>query len=142
MFRSLDARSRLVLVRRLLALHSLVVGIGLLILPERYLDIFGFHAYHGRFFMMQGGVFHIVMAVAYVLASLRVDASPAWPMLVVTVKLTATLFLLLYFWLAEPSWMVLASAVGDAIMGAAVIVTYYQYRGGFPTPRATSKWNG
>ena len=72
------------------------------------------------------------------------DMSPeaAWAMLVVTVKLTATVFLLLYFWLAEPSWMVLASAVGDAIMGAAVIVTYYQYRGGFPTPRATSKWNG
>ncbi len=45
----------------LVALHSFCVGVGLILIPLEYFDLFGFHAYSGNFFKIQAGVFHIVM---------------------------------------------------------------------------------
>ena len=49
-------------------LHTTGVATGLCLLPTEYLVYFGFEGYQGHFFQTQAGVFHLVMAVAYLLA--------------------------------------------------------------------------
>jgi signal transduction histidine kinase len=65
----LDPRKQLFVLLWLVAIHSIGVAFGLIFLPPEYLHYFGFADYSGRFFMMQSGVFHIVMSVAYLMAA-------------------------------------------------------------------------
>ena len=53
----------------LVAIHSFCVGLGLILIPLDYFDLFGFYEYSGNFFKIQAGVFHIIMCGAYVLAA-------------------------------------------------------------------------
>ena len=51
------------------ALHSALVGIGLMAAPPALLERFGFGTVSQRFFPVQGGVFHLVMVMFYVTAA-------------------------------------------------------------------------
>ena len=46
--------------------------------------------------------------------------------LTIAAKFTATIFLLSYYLLAERIWMVLASGLGDLVMGLAVLLLYFR----------------
>jgi len=50
----------------LIAVHSFLVGIALILFPPSYLEFFGFSNYQYSFFQAQGGVFHLViLSVGY-----------------------------------------------------------------------------
>ncbi|OQX77633.1 MAG: hypothetical protein B6D61_06890 [Bacteroidetes bacterium 4484_249] len=52
----------------LIAIHSFMVGMLLIFLPAADLAFFGFNVIE-KFFSIQGGVFHVVMSIAYVIAA-------------------------------------------------------------------------
>ena len=111
----------------LIALPSFAVGIGLILFPPSYLEFFGFHNYNYTFFQAQGGVFHIVMCTAYLLASKYMYQSPGLINFSVLAKAIATTFLIIYFLLVEKSWMILLSAIGDGVMAIILYILYKRF---------------
>ena len=112
----------------LIALHSFSVGIGLILFPPNYLEIFGFHNYAYSFFQAQGGVFHIVMSVAYIMAIKYMYKSPGLIVFSISAKSMATIFLLVYFIFVESSWMIIMSAFGDAVMASILFLLYRRFK--------------
>ena len=112
----------------LIALHSLSVGIGLILFPPSYLEFFGFENYSFSFFQVQGGVFHIVMAMAYIMASNYMYKSPGLIIFSVSAKSMATVFLIIYYLFVESSWMIIMSALGDAIMASILYLLYTRFK--------------
>ncbi len=112
----------------LIALHSLLVGIGLILFPPSYLEFFGFHNHNYSFFQAQGGVFHIVMCIAYVMAIKFMYKSPGLIIFSISAKSMATLFLIIYYVFWESSWMIIMSAFGDAVMAAMLYFLYNRFQ--------------
>jgi len=109
---------------RLIALHSFLVGVGLIFFPPSYIELFGFKNYSFSFFQVQGGIFHIVMFVAYLMATKYMYKSAGLICFSITAKTIATVFLLVYYLFFENSWMIIMSAVGDGLMA---YILYYLY---------------
>ncbi len=57
----------------LVAIHSFLVGVGLILLPSSLIDFFGYETCAERLFPSQGGVFHIAMAVGYAMAAFNIS---------------------------------------------------------------------
>lgn len=112
----------------LIALHSICVGIGLILFPPSYLEFFGFENYTYSFFQIQGGVFHIVMAMAYIMASYYLIKSPGLIIFSISAKFMATVFLIIYYLFVENSWMIILSALGDAIMASILFLLYNRFK--------------
>ena len=112
----------------LFTIHSAIVGFALILIPFHLLEFFGYFDYSGIFFKTQGGVFHIVMAVAYALAAVNLEKAHFVIVFIIAAKSMATLFLLSYFFWIEPIWMVLLSALGDGAMAVVLYLIYSQYR--------------
>jgi hypothetical protein len=119
---------RLRLILGLVAAHSTAVGIGLLIAHPTILRALGFQAVGEPFFPSQGGIFHIVMAVAYTLPALHPARFEPFILLAVIAKTMATLFLIGYWLLVDPIWSVLLSGIGDLLMGALILVVWLSWR--------------
>ena len=64
-----DPSRRLRLLLRLVAAHSLAVGLALVLAPADVFVRLGYAPLGERFFPVQGGVFHIVMAAGYLMAA-------------------------------------------------------------------------
>jgi hypothetical protein len=105
----------------LVAIHSFCVGLGLILIPLDYFELFGFHEYSGNFFKIQAGVFHIVMCGAYVSAARDPVHSRVMISFSIFAKMIATVFLLSYAHFIDMVWMVLASGIFDFIMGMVLI---------------------
>ena len=112
----------------LIALHSLSVGIGLILFPPSYLEFFGFENYSYSFFQVQGGVFHIVMAMAYIMAIKYMYKSPGLIVFSVSAKSLATVFLIIYYLFVESSWMIIMSALGDAAMASILYFLFNRFK--------------
>ena len=104
--------------------HSAAVGIGLILLPASAFAYFGFHPYTERFFPIQGGVFHIVMAIAYGLAARSHGKHHALIAFIISAKLLATVFLITYYIFVDRVWMLLLSSAGDGTLGLFILATY------------------
>jgi len=105
----------------LVAIHSFCVGLGLMIIPLDYYDLFGFYDYSGNFFKIQAGVFHIVMSGAYVLAARDPVGNQVLILFSIFAKMIATVFLISYAVFIDMVWMVLASGIFDLLMGLVLI---------------------
>ena len=112
----------------LIALHSFIVGIGLIVMPPQLMEFLGFNSLGDRFFQSQGGVFHIVMAIAYSLAALRTSRFECLILFSIIVKFSATIFLFIYYFFAAQIWMVLLSGITDCLMGIVILLEYALYR--------------
>ena len=110
----------------LIALHSFIVGIGLIVMPPQLMEFLGFNSLGDRFFQSQGGVFHIVMA--YSLAALRTSRFECLILFSIIVKFSATIFLFIYYFFAAQIWMVLLSGITDCLMGIVILLEYALYR--------------
>ncbi len=130
----LDARKRLDLVLWLVAVHSAFVGLGLILMPASTMPFFGFEVTGEKFFALQGGVFHLVMAVAYALATIRAERYRGLILLAILAKFMATVFLFVYYLFVERIWTVLLSGAGDCLMGIAILVAFLNYRRGKKRP--------
>ena len=112
----------------LFTVHSAMVGIALILIPFQLLEFFGYFGYSGIFFKTQGGVFHVVMAVAYGLAAINLEKAHFVIVFIIAAKSMATLFLLTYYFWIEPIWTVFFSALGDGAMAAVLYLVYSKYR--------------
>jgi hypothetical protein len=105
----------------LIALHSAIVGC-LLLLATRWGAAFGGWAeVEPLFFARQAGVFHIVVAIGYLLEYFRYRGIG----LLLTAKCTALLFLAGSMLVEAQPWVVPLSALGD---GAMALVAWIVHR--------------
>lgn len=120
-----DPLRRLALLLRLIALHSLVTGSALIVLPPALMPLFGYGDHPGeRFFQVQGGVLHLVMAAVYLLAAARPRRNRDLVLLSIGAKAAALLFLSAYYLLVDPVWVVGLSGLADGAMGLAVYLAW------------------
>ena len=108
----------------LVMLHSLAVGIGLIFMPAAWMPFFGFEPYVKNFYQMQGGIFHIVMCVAYSMAAIDYKKYDALVLFSITAKFIAFFFLFLYFLFVDSAWMIIFSAAADGLMGLIILWAY------------------
>jgi len=120
-------RTLLVILLWIFVVHSTVVALLLIFLPAESLHYFGYSGYQGRFFQVQGGVFHLVMAVAYLIAAVKTEKAGLIIIFIIVAKTMATVFLLSYFFLSEHIWILLPSAAGDGAMAVLLFLFYRRY---------------
>ena len=116
------------LILWLAAIHSAATGIALIIMPDSAMSFFGLRPCVEKFFPAQGGVFHLIMTVAYALAAVGRERYHGLILLIIVTKLAATAFLIVYSAFVNAAWIAVFSAVVDGAIGIAVIVTYRLYR--------------
>ena len=111
----------------LIAIHSICFGISLIVLPIPVIEFFGFRLIE-KFFAVQGGVFHIVVSLAYIMAAMDLRNASKLIILSCTAKFMATIFLVLYFFFVSHIFMVIFSGIADFLMGVAILSLYLLYR--------------
>jgi hypothetical protein len=98
----------------LIALHSFIAGCLLILLGNSGISYFGFPE-GNQFFQVQGGVFHLVMCVAYILAA-KEPSNSKLIILVILAKSIAFTYLLIYYFAVDPIITVLLSGIADGVM--------------------------
>jgi hypothetical protein len=101
----------------LVSLHSYAVAFGLLFLTEWGAHFGGWETVTPLFFPRQGGVFHLLLASAYLYDYVHYKSVT----FLITAKFTATVFLGAMWAIDGGPWLVPASLAGDLIMGLAVL---------------------
>lgn len=105
-----------------IAIHSFVIGILLIFLPASAFHFFGFNI-SVKFFTIQSGVFHILMAVAYSIAAYHLSKAELLIKFIIIVKITASIFLFIYYFL-DNNIIILLSGIGDFLMAIIVLFLY------------------
>ena len=100
----------------LIAVHSLVVGLFLTFATDWGARLGGFPSPVPLFFPRQGGAFHFVVTVIYLVEYFHYRGV----FLLVMTKSMAVLFLVLASLLMAVPWLVPLSALGDGLMAVAV----------------------
>ena len=118
---------RLIIILLLTAIHSFFVGIGLIVQIPKLMLLFGFGHINQPFFSAQAGIFHILLAVAYALAALNPQHNNTLIKFIITVKITATLFLFMYFFFIESIWMVLVSGIVDGLFALGILIAHRSF---------------
>jgi hypothetical protein len=107
----------------LIALHSFIVGILLIVLPPDIMQFFGFQI-HERFFQTQGGVFHLVLCIAYILITTNILENKNLTIFSISAKIIATIFLSSYYLFVSPIITVFLSGIGDFLMAIIIFLFY------------------
>ncbi len=102
----------------LVALHSALLGVMAMVAPEWGVRFGGFGSASPLFFARQVGVFHVVVAVAYLIEWWRYGGVT----ILLMAKTTAVLFLSVQMMLAPLPWIVPVSLAGDAAMALVVLL--------------------
>jgi hypothetical protein len=110
----------------LIAIHSICFGLALIIFPSSWIEYFGFRL-EEKFFADQGGVFHLIISLAYIMAALAPETSKKFVILSCVTKFTAAIFLFSYFLFDRQIIMVFLSGIGDLMMGLAIFLAYRYY---------------
>ena len=111
----------------LIAIHSFCFGVSLIVLPIPVIEFFGFRLVE-KFFAVQGGVFHIVVSLAYIMAAMDLQNAKKLIILSCTAKFMATIFLISWFIFGSHIFMVIFSGIADFLMGIAILSLYLLYR--------------
>ncbi len=106
----------------LVTFHSILVGFGLLFIPSSFLNNFGFNYYKENFFQAQGGIFHIGLSISYCMAALKPNESIPIIKFIISIKLLAFLFLIIYFILISHNYIILLSGLCDGLMGVIILM--------------------
>jgi hypothetical protein len=123
-----DPARRLSLLLWLVAVHSAVVGLGLIWQPAGLFARLGYAPVGEPFFPVQGGVFHVVMAIGYALAARDLAGNRCLASFAIVVKAAATVFLIGYWLLEARLAVVLLSGIGDGLMAVLIGVGYASWR--------------
>ena len=122
------AENRLRLLLAAVALHSLAVGLGLILVPPDLMQRFGYGSFQERFFAVQAGVFHFVMVTMYALPAYRLRRWEPLAELAIIAKFIAFLFLIIYYTFVDTIWVVLFSGLADGAMGVLIWIALRSYR--------------
>lgn len=122
-----DPMLRLSIVLWLMAVHSFLVGAGLIIQVPKVMELFGFQPCNEHFFPAQGGVFHVVMAVGYALAAYDSVRYRCLVLFSIFVKVAASLFLISYFVFVDGILMILISGIGDGVLCLMLYLSFISY---------------
>ena len=106
----------------LIAFHSLIVGCLLILLGNSGIVYFGFPE-GNQFFQVQGGVFHLVMCLAYLIAAHDTGNSKLI-FFIIGAKSIATVYLLIYYFFVAPVLTIMLSGLADGIMAVLVAVLW------------------
>jgi len=106
----------------LIAVHSIAIGLALIIQPAILMEWSGFNSEYERFFPAQGGVFHLLMAVAYLMGAMNSKKYHYLIIFSIIVKAVATTFLLVYCITVEFKWTILFFGLGDGVMGVMILI--------------------
>jgi hypothetical protein len=120
----MDGGRRLSLVLWVVALHSLAAGLGLILTGPAGLQRFGYALAGEPFFAVQGGVFHLVLVLAYVVAALNPAAHRDLVLLAIAAKAIALLFLVSYYLFVSAIVVVLVSGLVDGAFGLAILLAF------------------
>lgn len=101
----------------LIALHSYAVGLALMFLTRWGTRFGGWPDVEPLFFARQAGIFHLLIATAYLLEYFRNGTVT----LLVLAKLTAVVFLGAMMWVEPAPWAVPLSALADGLMAVMVV---------------------
>ena len=108
----------------MIALHSVVVGLFLVFVTSWGVAFGGWTNVHPLFFPRQAGVFHFVVAAAYLIEYFRYRGV----LLIVTAKSIAVIFLVDATFRYGGPWAGPLSTAGDAAMAVVVWVVYLKAR--------------
>jgi len=111
----------------MVALHSFSMGLTLIAQPTFLMKMAGFGQTCDRFFPTQGGIFHMLMAVAYLMGAVNIEKYYYIIIFSIIVKATATFFLMLYCFAVDFKWIILLSGIGDFIMGLMIFIALQNY---------------
>lgn len=115
----------------LVAAHSVAVGLALLLAPDLATGFAGFGPVRPTFFARQAGIFHLVVAVGYLLEHRRGSAA-----LLVCAKGTAFAFLTVSWLGGAEAWSVPLSGLSDGGMALVAWVLWRRARPGGRQPQA------
>lgn len=107
-----------------IAAHSAAIGLAALVATEWGVRFSGFAGAEPLFFPRQVGIFHVVVAVTYLVEHIRWRSVT----ILLTTKCIAVAFLTVMLWVDRLPWVVPLSAVGDGAMAAAVIFVRLRVR--------------
>ncbi len=110
----------------IVAAHTFGVVVVLIVAGDTIMEIFGFPHLESRFFQMQGGVFHLLVSYVYYKASTDPKRYEYLIVFSVVIKMTATVFLFLYYLFIESIVMVLLSGIIDFGMGLIILLLYWK----------------
>jgi len=110
----------------LIAIHSIGFGLVLILLPCEWLAFFGFQLQE-KFFADQGGLFHLIISLVYIMAARDPEHSKPYIFLSCVTKFSAAIFLVSYFFFDRQIIMVLLSGIIDFMMGLAILLSYKLY---------------
>ncbi len=123
------SEKRLSILLWLIAVHSFIVGVGLIVMPAELMEYLGFNPTIERFFPSQGGVFHIAMSVAYALPAFNIKKFEQLIRFSIIVKVIATLFLFTYYFFFDPILLILFSGITDFMMAITLYIIFTLYKG-------------
>lgn len=109
----------------LIALHSCIVGILLISLGDEGMRFFGFDE-GNPFFQIQGGIFHLVMCIAYLMASYDVITNRRLVIFIILAKCMASVYLLCYFSFVSEIPIILYAGLAEGFIAIAVLILYLQ----------------
>lgn len=112
----------------LIAVHSFLVGLALIISPLEVFEFLGYNTITERFFPTQGGVFHILMSVCYAFAVIKLGISYDLVEFAIIVKVIAGVVLFSYFLFVMPKFIILFSKIEDAVMAVVLWWIYSKYK--------------
>ena len=111
----------------LVAIHSLGMGLILISQPAVLMKFVGFSPDCERFFPAQGGVFHLLLFVVYLMGATHIEKYYYFIVFSIFVKAVATFFLTIYCFAAEFKWIVFLSGIGDGVMGLMIFLAFQYY---------------
>lgn len=111
----------------LVAIHSLVMGLTLVAQPSVLMEFAGFSPDCERFFPAQGGVFHLLMSVVYLMGATNIEKYYYFIVFSIFVKTVASFFLIIYCFIVEFKWIVFLSGIGDCVMGLMIFLAFQYY---------------
>lgn len=117
----------------LIAAHSIAVGLMLLLVPLWAARLGGWQHVEPTFFVRQAGIFHLVLAMGYLIEYIRYHGV----ILIISAKCVAVGFLTVTALLIDLPWAVPVSAVGDAAMAALMWLVHTKHRQ--PSTRASAQ---
>lgn len=111
----------------LVAAHSLAMSLVLITQPTVLMTLSGLSGDYERFFPAQGGVFHLLMSVIYLMGAINIEKFHHFIVFSIFVKAVATFFLILYCFAVEFKWIVLLSGIADCVMGLMIFLALKNY---------------